>query len=248
MRSFPLPEQHQIPDAAHHAKARPLRQGAHDETGGQADEDGGVEGAGAGACLGEVNEGGGGNQQHQQHHLDDGEGGAFQDGQLVGALEGVAPVEEDHAHQNAADKAQQAEEGIEVAAGPGGGSCGRGSPGTSGSRSSQRSPAQTGSGARLPPRGENSLRSSAMRKLPSTSPRISGRIYCTAPAVCSPSAPEMSRRKQAMQKPMFTGFPNSTSREAMTPMAMPASTMPVFSRFFIIRFLSLSRHGACAME
>ena len=76
-----------------------------------------MEGAGAGACLGEVNEGGGGNQQHQQHHLDDGEGRALQDGQLIGALEGVAPVEEDHAHQNAADKAQQAEEGIEVAAG-----------------------------------------------------------------------------------------------------------------------------------
>ena len=97
----------------------------------------------------------------------------------------------------------------------------------------------------LPPRGENSLRSSAMRKLPSTSPRISGRIYCTAPAVCSPSAPEMSRRKQAMQKPMFTGFPNSTSSEAMTPMAMPASTMPVFSRCFIIKFLSFSPWNEC---
>ncbi len=36
---------------------------------------------------------------------------------------------------------------------------------------------------------------------------ISGRMYCTTAARCSPTPPAMSRRKQAMQKPMFSGLP-----------------------------------------
>ena len=34
----------------------------------------------------------------------------------------------------------------------------------------------------LPPRGENSFLTSAIRKLPKTRPMISGRMYCTASA------------------------------------------------------------------
>ena len=89
---------------------------------------------------------------------------------------------------------------------------------------------------KLPPRGRNSLRKADSKKLPNTSPRISGRMYCTAGAVCSPRAPEMSRRKQAIQNPIFTGFPKNTNREAITPMAMPAKTIPVFSWVFSIGF------------
>ena len=45
------------------------------------------------------------------------------------------------------------------------------------------------------------------RKLPSTKPMISGRTYWTLAAECRPRAPEISRRKQAMQNPMLEGFP-----------------------------------------
>ena len=88
-----------------------------------------------------------------------------------------------------------------------------------------------------PPFPRNSFLHRAMINAPSTSPMISGRTYCTAAALCSPSAPEVSRRKQAMQKPMLLGFPNSTSSEEITPMMHPAMTMVVFS-FFISFFLS----------
>lgn len=55
--------------------------------GSQADDDGGVLGAGAAARLGEVDEGRRRNQQHQQHHLDDGQQTALQSGQLIGPLQ-----------------------------------------------------------------------------------------------------------------------------------------------------------------
>ena len=95
----------------------------------------------------------------------------------------------------------------------------------------------------LPPRAENSFLQSAIRKLPSTRPMISGRMYCTAAAECRPSPPAVSRRKHAMQKPMFFGLPNSTSSEAITPITRPARIMFLFSCFSVIRsLLSCSIH------
>ncbi|MBR5217592.1 MAG: chloride channel protein, partial [Oscillospiraceae bacterium] len=45
-------------------------------------------------------------------------------------------------------------------------------------------------------------------------PTISGRMYCTLAALCSPSAPAMSRSKQAMQKPILAGLPSFCSSSA----------------------------------
>ena len=70
----------------------------------------------------------------------------------------------------------------------------------------------------------NSPVATAMMKAPSTRPIISGRTYCTFAAECRPQAPAMSRRKQAMQKPMFDGFPSSVSTTAAAPTARPATT------------------------
>ena len=86
----------------------------------------------------------------------------------------------------------------------------------------------------LPPLEANSLLRRAMQKLPRMMPMISGRIYWTGAALCRPSAPAVSRIKQAMQKPMLTGFPRSTSTEAITPMTAPAAMMVVFSLFIKI--------------
>ena len=92
----------------------------------------------------------------------------------------------------------------------------------------------------LPPRAANSLLARAITVLPSTRPMISGRMYWTAAAWCRPRAPEMSRRKQAMQKPMLAGFPNSTSPAEMMPIPRPARIMVVRSFFKFIGFPSLS--------
>ena len=66
-----------------------------------------------------------------------------------------------------------------------------------------------------PPRGLNSFRRKAITVEPRTRPMISGRMYWTMPVPTSASkparwkfrAPAMSRRKQAMQKPMLAGLP-----------------------------------------
>ena len=84
----------------------------------------------------------------------------------------------------------------------------------------------------LPPLGRNSPLARAKSRLPRTSPMISGRMYWTLAAEWSPSAPAVSRRKQAMQKPIFTGLPRSTRRAARTPMRAPAARIVIFS-FFI---------------
>jgi len=55
---------------------------------------------------------------------------------------------------------------------------------------------------------------------------ISGRMYCTTSARCNPSAPAMSRSKQATQTPMLPGFPNFWSSGARMPITMPAPMMP----------------------
>ena len=61
-------------------------------------------------------------------------------------------------------------------------------------------------------------------------PMISGRMYCTLAALCSPKAPAMSRSKQAMQKPMFFGFPAAVRIRAATPTTTPVSRISQLSR------------------
>ena len=88
-----------------------------------------------------------------------------------------------------------------------------------------------------PPLGLNSFIASARIQDPSTRPTISGRIYCTAAALWNPSAPVVSRRKQAMQNPMFAGFPKYTSATAMIPMMIPAPMMNGVSFFDNVSFI-----------
>ena len=66
-------------------------------------------------------------------------------------------------------------------------------------------------------------------KAPSTRPMISGRTYCTLAALCRPTAPAISRSKQAMQKPMLAGFPSLVSTRAATPTRTPAMMTSQFS-------------------
>ena len=73
-----------------------------------------------------------------------------------------------------------------------------------------------------PPRTLNSLPARAMIMAPSTRPMISGRMYCTMAARCIPTPPAMSRRKQAIQKPIFTGLPRATSTTEAMPTTSPA--------------------------
>ena len=71
-----------------------------------------------------------------------------------------------------------------------------------------------------------------MISAPSTRPMISGRMYCTTPAWCIPRLPAVSRRKQAMQKPMFLGLPKCTSTTAITPMMSPVRIIHIVFLFF----------------
>ena len=73
-------------------------------------------GAGATARFGEEDEGGRRHQQDEHHHLDGGEDHAVQLGLGIGALQGVAPLQEEHTGQDAQHKAQQAQQGVQVAA------------------------------------------------------------------------------------------------------------------------------------
>ena len=77
----------------------------------------------------------------------------------------------------------------------------------------------------------NSFAATLITKAPSTRPMISGRTYCTGAALCSPHAPAISRRKQAMQKPMLAGFPKNVSSTAASPTAAPANTTNQFTFF-----------------
>ena len=81
-----------------------------------------------------------------------------------------------------------------------------------------------------------------MRNAPSTRPMISGRTYCTLAALCRPQAPAVSRRKQAMQKPMLAGLPIAVRMRAARPTATPARTTPqwIFFIFSPLLVLSLS--------
>ena len=77
-----------------------------------------------------------------------------------------------------------------------------------------------------PARALNSLLATLMMNAPSTRPMISGRTYCTFAALCRPTAPEISRRKHAMQKPMFVGLPSAVKMSAARPTAAPAIMTP----------------------
>ena len=75
-----------------------------------------------------------------------------------------------------------------------------------------------------PARALNSPPARAITAAPTTSPMISGRMYWTFAALWSPRAPEMSRRKQAMQKPMLPGLPSMVSSRAASPTTAPVQT------------------------
>ena len=77
-----------------------------------------------------------------------------------------------------------------------------------------------------PPRGEYSRNIREERNAPRTKPGISGRRYCTTAARCRPSAPAMSRVKQATQKPILPGLPSLTSNTARSPKIPPATQGP----------------------
>ena len=75
-----------------------------------------------------------------------------------------------------------------------------------------------------PALARTSLVATDMMNAPNTRPMISGRTYCTLAAPCIPTAPVMSRRKQAMQKPMLAGLPRWVSTTAARPTTAPAMT------------------------
>ena len=77
-----------------------------------------------------------------------------------------------------------------------------------------------------PARALNSRKINAAIRAPSTNPMISGRMYWTTAARCNPSAPAMSRSKQATQMPMFGGLPSFCNNGARMPMTAPARMMP----------------------
>ena len=74
-------------------------------------------GAGAAAGFREEDESGGRHQQDEHDQLNGGEQDAVQLGLDVGPLQGVAALQEEHTGQNADGEAQQAQQGVEVAAG-----------------------------------------------------------------------------------------------------------------------------------
>ena len=77
-----------------------------------------------------------------------------------------------------------------------------------------------------PPRGEYSRNAREEKNAPRMKPGISGRRYCTTAARCRPSAPAMSRVKQATQKPMLPGLPSLTSSTARSPRIPPVTQGP----------------------
>ena len=84
-----------------------------------------------------------------------------------------------------------------------------------------------------PPLARNSPFTKAMIMAPRTRPMISGRMYWTTAAEWSPSVPAISRSKQAMQKPMFAGFPKALRARAAMPTATPDRTTIQLTFFMI---------------
>ena len=85
-----------------------------------------------------------------------------------------------------------------------------------------------------PPLAALSPRNQDNKKAPNTNPIISGRMYCTGAALCRPKPPTESRMKQAIQKPIFCGFPASTNKLAIAPIINPAIIILCFSLITLI--------------
>ena len=85
-----------------------------------------------------------------------------------------------------------------------------------------------------PPRPLNSFAATAAMSEPSRMPTISGRKYCTTSAPCRPRAPAVSRRKQAMQKPMLPGLPCAPKTSAAMPITSPVTRI---SQLFLNQLL-----------
>src|SRR5699024_3877522 len=79
-----------------------------------------------------------------------------------------------------------------------------------------------------PPLDSNSLFFNDSKNAPNTRPIISGLMYCTTSALCNPIPPAVSRKKQAIQKPMFPRFPKCTSRTDIIPTNPPPIIIPLF--------------------
>ena len=92
-----LLEKNEVPDAADHAKPRPLRQRADGEPRDQADKDGRVHRAGAGAGFCKVDKRRSREQQRQNRERQDGKHAALRLRERIAPLEGVALIEEEHA-------------------------------------------------------------------------------------------------------------------------------------------------------
>ena len=111
-----LLEEHEVTHTADHAEPRPLRQCADDEARCEADEDRRMQRAGTCARFAEVDERRGEQQQRKDHQRQDDEHAALRLRQIMTPLERVALVQEEHAREDAAHKAGQAQQRIEVAA------------------------------------------------------------------------------------------------------------------------------------
>jgi len=85
-----------------------------------------------------------------------------------------------------------------------------------------------------PPFGANSFFARDMINAPSMMPIISGRAYCTWAALCSPRAPVVSRRKHAVQKPMFAGLPSKTRIADIVAIIPPISGHLIFSNMLLV--------------
>ena len=93
-----------------------LSDGADDEARGEADADGGVLGAGARALSREEDERRRSDEQRDEDDLDDRPDEALRGVQAVGAVQRETLVQEERAGEDAADEADESDDGVEVAA------------------------------------------------------------------------------------------------------------------------------------
>ena len=107
-------QHHGVPDAAGHAQTAALGDGAHHQTGDKGGGDGGPHGAGT--LSREEDEGGSGDHQDEQAHVDSGHEHTLDLGLRLGLLEGEACLQEQGAHEDADDEANEAQDGVSVAA------------------------------------------------------------------------------------------------------------------------------------
>jgi hypothetical protein len=94
-----------------------------------------------------------------------------------------------------------------------------------------------------PALGRYSRDKRAATKAPNTKPIISGLMYWTTAARCSPMAPAISLSKHATQIPILAGFPNFCKRVANIPMRAPTTIIPhleakIFFMFILLHYSS----------